>query len=468
MHRPGAKSILANTLYLSSAKAITSLARMVYVVLLAKFLGADLYGLFNYGLSWYLVFIPLSAWGLESIIVRGIGRDRDQASVLAGQTLALRSISCLSAALLSCLVAFYIEPDSTSRLLILIFSIALIGRSLSLWSNAVFVAHESSGYVLTQEVVFRLLEVLAGVAALLAGFGVIELALVHAASWVLQGVAGQILIRRHLLSVSLNFEVPALFGLIKDGFPFVLSAFLIAWLMQGPVILYRQILGIGAELGQLVLALQALYLITAIVSEMAGPAIPVLSRSVDREDGKTGQFVDLMLRAGMVIGGILAVFGLTAGEWFLDLLFGDAYRGTALILPWTLMLITPFGRYWSLTSCRAIGALVFTIAVPLIGTSYGLLGVIVALGAGLIALSVGQLVVLRKYYRIGLLLLTSRAIVMIFGPFFVSKMLAPHNIWLALIAGIITLIPLGFVTGVLQKKELQTGSRFLMSVFKGR
>ena len=82
---------------------------MVYVVLLAKILGADLYGLFNYGLSWYLVFIPLSALGIDVIIVRGIGRDRDRASRLVGQTLALRSISCTSVALLSFLVGFWIN-----------------------------------------------------------------------------------------------------------------------------------------------------------------------------------------------------------------------------------------------------------------------------------------------------------------------------------------------------------------------
>ena len=231
MHRPGAKSILANTIYLSSARAITSFARIIYAIFLAKLLGAELYGLFNYGLSWYLVFIPISVLGVDTLILRGIGKDRSQAPSMIGQTLALRVVSCLSAALLSFLIGYFIASDTTSRLLLFIFSFALIGRSLSLWSNTVFIAHESSGYVLVQEVVFRLLEVLMGVFALLSGFGVIEIAIIHAASWLLQGLAGQILIRRHLLSVNLNWEVSALFGLLRDGFPFVLSAFLIAWLM---------------------------------------------------------------------------------------------------------------------------------------------------------------------------------------------------------------------------------------------
>lgn len=481
MKKDGAKSILKNTMYLSSARAVTSLARLVYVALLAKILGAELYGLLAYSMSWYLIFIPISIFGIDTLLMRGVGRDRNRAPLLIGQTLVLRGITSLLVGCLCLLVGLWAEPDPSARTLLFVFSVALIGRSLSLWSNTVFIAHESSGYVLGQEVVFRVLEVLVGVSALFAGFGVIEIAFIHAASWLAQGFAGQILIRRHLLSVKLNWEASALFALLRDGFPFVLSAFLIAWLMQGPIILYGQVLGIGAELGQLALAIQALFIIGVIVSEISGPAIPVLSRSVDREDGKTGQFVDLMLRLGMLMGGVLAVTGLTAGEWVLDLLFGDAYQNTALILPWTLMLVTPFfwssalsavitahGRYWSLTLCRAIGALVFTIAVHLVGTSLGLLGVILALGAGLIALSVCQLLVLRRYYLVNLLLLVGRSLVMIFGAFIVSKMLVPHNIWLALIIGIVILIPLGFLTGVLQQKELRTGGRFLLSVVRGR
>ncbi|NNL54777.1 MAG: oligosaccharide flippase family protein [Woeseia sp.] len=481
MKQDGVKSILKNTVYLSSARAATSLARLVYVALLAKILGAELYGLLAYAMSWYLIFIPVSVFGIDTLLIRGVGRDRNRAPLLIGQTLVLRSITSLVVGVLCLLIGLWAEPEPSSRTLLFVFSVALVGRSLALWSNAVFIAHESSGFVLGQEVVFRLLEVLVGISALLAGFGVIEIALIHAASWLLQGTAGQILIRRHLLSVSPHWEAPALFGLLKDGLPFVLSAFLIAWLMQGPIVLYAQVLGVGAELGQLALAIQALFIIGVIASEISGPAIPVLSRSVDREDGKTSQFVDLMLRSGIVMGGLLAVSGLTAGDWLIDLLFGDAYQETASILPWTLMLVTPFfwsstlsavitahGRYWLLTLCRAIGALVFTIAIPLIGTSFGLLGVILALGAGLIALSVCQLLVLRQYYVIDLFLLFGRTLVVIFGAFFVSKTLVPHNIWLALIAGIIILVSFGFVTGVLQKKELKTGSRFLLSVIKGR
>lgn len=481
MKNDGAKSILKNTMYLSSARAVTSLARLVYVALLAKILGAELYGLLAYAMSWYLVFIPISIFGIDTLLIRGVGRDRNRAPLLIGQTLVLRSITSFLVGCLCVLLGLWAEPESSAHTLLFVFSVALIGRSLSLWSNTVFIAHESSGYVLGQEVVFRLLEVVVGVFALLAGFGVIAIAIIHAVSWVIQGLAGQILIRRHLLSVKLNWEASALIGLLKDGIPFVLSAFLIGWLMQGPIILYGQVVGIGAELGQLALAIQALFIIGVIFSEISGPAIPVLSRSVDREDGKTSQFVDLMLRLGMVMGGVFAVTGLTAGEWLLDLLFGDAYKNTALILPWTLMLVTPFfwssalsavitahGRYWWLTSCRAIGVMVFTTAVPLIGDSIGLLGVILALGAGLTALSVCQLFVLRQYYVIDLLLLSGRTFVMVFGAYFVSKTLAPHNIWLAFIAGIIILIPLGFVTGVLQTKELKIGGRFLLSIMKGR
>ncbi|MCK5360124.1 MAG: oligosaccharide flippase family protein, partial [Gammaproteobacteria bacterium] len=83
---PGIRSILANTAYLSFARSLTGIVRIVYAVLLARYLGAEAYGFFNYGLSWYLIFIPLAALGLDSVLIREIGRDRGNASTWLTET----------------------------------------------------------------------------------------------------------------------------------------------------------------------------------------------------------------------------------------------------------------------------------------------------------------------------------------------------------------------------------------------
>lgn len=479
MNKPGVKSIAVNAIYLSSARAITSCARAIYAVLLARFLGAELYGLFNYGLSWYILFVPISVLGLDAILVREIGLDRRKSSLLVGQTLALRSISSIVIAVLSCLIGWSVEPDPASRSLLFVFSFALFGRGLSLWGNAVFTAHESSGFVLWQEVIFRLLEVVGGAALLLAGFGVMEVAMVHAGIWLLQGAVGLALIQRYFVKVRMVWDAKVILDFIKQGIPFILGAFLISWLLQGPIIMFRHFTGIGSELGHLALALQAFFILGAIVGELGGAALPVLSRSVARNDGKSDHYIDIVLRSGLLMGGGLTVAAISIGAWLINLIFGPGYEQTARLLPWTMVLVTPYfwmitlqsmivahGKYWMIAVNCGLGAIVFTLCFPLLIKYFDLSGVVFSLGAGLLLVVLGQLATLYQFHKISFFQLVTKPLLAVCGAVLVCRLLVQVNIWLSSIAGILSLILFFFLFGAFRKEEIKTCYDFFAEVIE--
>ena len=479
MTRSGVKSIAVNAIYLSTAKLITSIARALYAVVLAKFLGAELYGLFNYGLSWYVLFVPIGTLGLNGIIIREIGRDRSQASRLVGQTLALRTVSTLIVALISLLLAWFIESDPLSRQLLFIFSVALFGRGLSLWANAVFIAHEASGYVLSQEVVFRLLEVLVGMGMLYAGFGVAAIAMVHAVSWLLQGVMGLGLIRRYLFEVRMIWDKHAQLSLLKRGMPFVVSSFLLGWLFQGPILMYRYFEGFGTELGQLALALQAFFILGAIASQLGGAALPVLARSVDRGDGKSGYFIDLVIRGGALMSGMLSIVALVVGPWLVDLLFGKDYELTAILLPWTLLLVALYfwvhtlsnvivahGRYKMIMLNNSLGALIFTLAFPLLVSLYDLMGVIIALALGLFSSVMGHLFTLQPYYSVAFFNVLFRAISVVFIGFLITYGALALDPLAALVIGLFSLFGASILFGLFREQEVKMVIDFIGSKVK--
>ncbi len=451
MSGSGIKSIAFNAIYLSSARLIASVARALYAIALAKWLGAELYGLINYGLSWYLLFVQKQSvyWDLMSFWCPTIGRDRAKAGAASvGETLALRTASSFAIALLSFLLAVLIEPDPLSRLLLFIFSLALFGRGLTMWAYAVFRAHEASGFVLVQEVVFRLLEVLVGVALLLMGFGVVAIAMVHAGVWLLQGAVGLGLVRRYLLDVRMVWDASALLWLIKRGAPFVVGGFLMGWLLQGPIVMYRHLQGISQDLGQLALALQALVIVGSVASEAGGAALPVLARSVDRGDGKSDHYVDLVLRGGMLISGMLAISAFAIGPWLVELLFGASYSFTAALLPWTLILVAPFfwihalsimivahGRYRMVMISNAMGAAVFTVAFPLLAPIYDLYGVVLALALGLGATVLGQLATLRHHHALPFFVIIVRSATAVAGGLLITYLALSLNQWVAMFLG---------------------------------
>ena len=409
MPHAGVRSILRNTTYLAGARAVTIAARAAYALVIAGLLGPELYGLFNYALSWYLLFVPLAILGLDFVLLREIGRRRSASTDVVPASLALRTGGSILVAALCLGLGWWLEVDPLARRLLLVLAFALVGRGLASWTNAVFKGHEASGFVLAQEVAFRLLEVLVGLALLAAGYGVLVLALAHAGAWIAQGAMGLFLVRRFLHpGLRADWSPWPMVALLRSGLPFLAAAFLLGWLLQGPLVLHRHLEGTDIGLGQLALALQVFVIFGSVVAELGLAAVPVLTRSSERRDGKTVLFVQGILRAGWLLGAALVTGALTVGPPLLAWLFGANYDTAGDLLPWAMLLVGPYfwatslrsvlaahGRYWEIAAAMLTGAVVFSILyVPLADYS-GLQGALYAEGLGLVGVAATQLWLLR-------------------------------------------------------------------------
>ena len=351
--KTGVKSIAVNAAFLSSARILTSVARAFYSIFLAKFVGAELYGFFNYGLSWYILFIPISTLGLDAILTRQIAINKKNATSIIGQIFILRSASSITFSVLSVIMALMFEPDFNSQRLLFIFSFALLGRGMSLWSHAVFRGFEKSGFIFIQEIFFRLIEIIVGICLLYSDYGIYELAIVHAMVWLLQSFLGFFLVRYHIVSFKVTWESKVMLAFIKTGFPFVVGTFFLSWILQGPILMFRYMKGINAELGQLTLALQAFFIIGMIFSEFANAALPVLSRSVLRKDGKTNDFTDFVLRVGLILGGVLIIFSISLSNWGVTFFLGSGYEVAPNLIPLSVSLVSPY--FWIISMHNKIG-----------------------------------------------------------------------------------------------------------------
>ena len=83
----GAASIAKNAGYLLSTHGLNKALRFIYAIALAHYLGPELYGFLNYGMSWYLTFLSVTGLGTAAILVKEIGRDRNNAPWIASLTL---------------------------------------------------------------------------------------------------------------------------------------------------------------------------------------------------------------------------------------------------------------------------------------------------------------------------------------------------------------------------------------------
>jgi O-antigen/teichoic acid export membrane protein len=463
----GLKLVAVNAVYLVVARSFSSATRVVYAIALAVFLGPQLYGMFNLGMAWYLFFLPISMLGLDSILIREIGRRPQESKNIASHTLALRSVSTVAIAIVCFILGLLWESDHTARVLLVIFSFALLGRGLSFWVYAIFNAYQKSVHVFRLEAIFRTVEVIIGLALLLSGYGVLAVALTHAAVWFLQGFTGFYMVRTRIGKIRPIWDASAIRKLVIQGLPFVFSALLIAWMTQGGIFTVRVIDGYTKELGMLALAMQVLFIIGAILAELGTAALPALSRSVVRGHDDSRYFIDITLRGGLLIAGFLGISGLVLGPLFIDQIFGPDYYLVTTLIPWTLLWVAPYfimlslnnvivalGAFTQSATIYFFGALVFTIVILPLHYNFGILGVLWALGAGMISVNAVQIYFLKKHFQINYSRSILRPLLVLIMCFSFYKHFIDLDRWalMALCTLLYLLIPL--LLRVISKKEI--------------
>lgn len=466
MTHSGLRSIAENAAYLVAARGLTYVVRAVYVVALARYLGPEVYGLFAYGQSWYMAFLPVSALGIGLILSREVGRERERGARIAAQTLALRIAAVVVAAAACGLAGWFANAEPVARRLLLIFSLALAGRGLAMWTEHAFTAYEESRYALRQEAVFRPFEVVLGLGALVAGAGAAGVAAVHALVWWLQALRGLALVHRRLVSVRPDWAWGALARLLVQGLPLGLSLLFSGWLLQGPLVLFRHVAGTEGGLGQLALALQVLVLVCTVPWSIGMAALPVLSRSAAREDGKVLRFAEGMLRLGLLLGAAAGLAGMALGPWLVEMVFGGRYGPAGELLGPALWLLVPLtagtassqvlvalGRFVPPSLCALAGAAVLTLALPTLASAKGPDGALLAAGAGMGVWALSLLVMLARTGGLDLGRGVLRPGVVALVALGVYWGLEPVGVWLALSAGWLVLLGGTLAIGVLAPEE---------------
>ncbi|QEX15791.1 hypothetical protein FRZ44_10780 [Hypericibacter terrae] len=356
---PGLSSILRNFGFLLGSQMLTTLIGCGYAILLARLLGPDLYGTLTYGYSWYLTFITLTYLGLDMVLAREVGRDPARAPSLAGSTLALRAAIATLVAILSAVAGCVFEPNQTARPLILVLSGALLGRAIWLWCSSAFVAFEVTRRQLPIDLFFRPLEFVIVMLTLwfLAPQNILAIGIIHATLWWMQAAVGVFIVARKVTRIDFTGLSAKALRLIGTGVPGAIYTMTVTWFLQAPIVLFRQIAGVGDTLGHFALSMQITGYLLTIPYLVGSVALPVLSRSAVRDDGKTRSAARAMLVAIPAVGAALSLLGTWLAPSLTSLVFGLEYLQAGRILGEAIWLLIPIslaiGLQQVLFSCRA-------------------------------------------------------------------------------------------------------------------
>lgn len=370
----GYRPIGSNTGLIFASQTIGSILRAVYAAVLARKLGPELFGLMNYGLGWYATFLAVANLQLESYMSREIALNPGRAPEILSGAMTLRSFSTILVLAIAIGTALSSGDGTLLSTVLVIYAAAMAGRSAAMWCSSAFISRESAWQVFKIEIIFRVAEVILGIAALLAGYGLIAIALIHAVSWWAQAAYAFALVRGHLPGIRFRASVRGQAELFRTVLPVALASIGATWLMQGPFVLFKDKAAVASDLGVVALVLQIYILLTGVPVALGRAALPALSRTVLRTDNKDALFLGLVLRAAIPGTTLLIIGASTFGAWLVTLVFGGAYQAAGNDLAYGMMLVLPFGlgtianqiliahdRKWQAMSAAMGGAVALTL-----------------------------------------------------------------------------------------------------------
>ncbi len=190
--------IARNTLLLTLTEFTSRVMSLVLIILVARRLGPVLMGIYAFGLSFVRLLEILVDFGLDRYIQREIGRHPEQSGPLFSQVFGLKLVVYLIGGIVVLLLGFFIITDPLKRWVVWILSLTIFFRSQATSTNAFFRARQQVKYeaivVLTQ----RLAYTSAGLAAILAGYGLLSLVSLELAAQIGACVTGWWLFRQKI------------------------------------------------------------------------------------------------------------------------------------------------------------------------------------------------------------------------------------------------------------------------------
>ena len=175
-------------------------------VVLVRYLSKDDFGAFAYALSFSLLVATIPHWGLSSLLVKEGSADRRRLPRLLADTLVWRVLLATPVLVLTVAVATALRPDRRSALvLVIVAAAAMLDELLVDTGRSVGDALQDQRWMSQTLVLERLCQAIFGIAALIAGLGLVGLAAGYLVGTTIGGLA-------------------ALRGLRKLGVPIQLAA----------------------------------------------------------------------------------------------------------------------------------------------------------------------------------------------------------------------------------------------------
>lgn len=340
--KKGIFSIANNATFLIGSRFLEKAIRFFYLIVLARYLGPEDLGLYNYGISWYLLFISLSMWGIGGFLSVEMGKKAKGPSEIISTSLFLRVCTTVLGFCACLFLAWITNENQKTLIIVVVVSSALIGRSFATYGRNLFVADEKSHVSAVSEIFFRITEFAIGGVWLLLGGNLLGICLIHSGIWLCEAISLFLFSR---MKFDYHIYIPP-FDKVRELFiqclPFALYVTLWAAFLQIGMVLLKNISSDSSHLGYYTIGFQIVLNLVLLPQAFGSAALPVLSRVAYRGTAENKIYLESVVKLCCLFGSLLLIAVMFYRRSFIHILFGDAFipaEGTLLVFSACMMFL---------------------------------------------------------------------------------------------------------------------------------
>lgn len=328
-----------NAFFLVASQAFGAATTLIFVPLLARYLGIANYGQYAYVYAFVGIFETLSVFGLHPIFVREVARKRDRASIYLGNILQLKAPLSLGVFVLIYLASnLFVTPDL--RLLIMICASEVLLRKFFMINIALCRAFERMEYEFVVTVVERIVAVTGVLLAIKFDWGLRGIFLAFFFAAAAHSLFGTSLIWGRLVRPKFLQAQGLKRSLLLDAWPLGLSREAEVLYNRMGTVLLGQWYGpqvVGAYSGG-----YRIYQIASLVAadSISRSAFPALSR-LNHDPRRFTHSFYRVARLNVLVGLLLAISIWTLAPIAVRVLLGPEFEPSVSVLRWISIAI-PF------------------------------------------------------------------------------------------------------------------------------
>lgn len=308
-------------------------AGLLVGVWVARYLGPAQFGLLSYAINFVALFATIASFGVGSIVKRELVKDHTKKDVLIGTAFGLKFLGAFVMLLILAFAINFTSNDGYTNTLIFIIASAAVFQSFNVF-DIYFQSRVMSKFVVYTSIIGLFISSIIKIIFILNAVPLVAFAwLVLFDAFVMAIGLVYFYINTHSISgiKNLRFKKAIAIGLLKDGWPHILSGIVLTVYAKIDQLMIKEMLDVGA-VGQYAAALRlsvGLYFISGIVTSSIFPAIVNA-----KKHSEAFYYARLQKLYGFVVWisiGLASVTTLLASD-IINLLYGIAYNQASSVL----------------------------------------------------------------------------------------------------------------------------------------